>query len=504
MMKNWDGKSFNRYRVYQEVFDIPTSYLVQIFDWDRGSQYMYLHNTTLERGNNTLCMSAGQCNLENPTYDMVKFFCNLTKYKVSKWPLIKNLIESSISMPLLEKIKSGNNYCGLRDEKQIQDFVPTSDRKAIFWTESILKLLKNRDLFQNLRSTNSNDIKILGQFHTPEHDDCDDYLESIADKLESRWNIQKKKRKSDDFDDSEDSDSGEDTVRCCYSYFHHLIHFYYFDLYLSRKIHHSNSHNLHNHTSKTYMNNIPHFVKPKAATEILGVSDETLRRWSAAGKIEWIRSPGGYKLYNVEKFIDPKVEKAKEVNRRSIVYCRVSSHKQKNQGDLQRQIDEMQSKYPKHQLVTDVGSGINFKRQGLKRILQLVFRGLVEEVVVGYRDRLCRFAFDLFEFIFECHNTRITVENQMDLSPDEELTEDLLAIITVFSCKHNGMRRYRKTIGNESDEDETVSDEKTMSNTKKVGESQSISVQQSTESRKRRRETNKKVEEYDSVGEDDL
>ena len=110
--------------------------------------------------------------------------------------------------------------------------------------------------------------------------------------------------------------------------------------------------------------------------------------------------------------------------------------------DLKRQEDFFRQKYPSYVLVTDIGSGINWKRKGLKTILEQCIDGNVEEVVVAYKDRLCRFGYELFEWICKKHNTSIVVLNPVSETEDrtKELSEDLLSIVTVFVAKNNGLR----------------------------------------------------------------
>jgi excisionase family DNA binding protein len=247
-----------------------------------------------------------------------------------------------------------------------------------------------------------------------------------------------------------------------------------------------------NPTTTTTTKPLPHYVKPKEACKRLGVSDETLRRWADKGKINAIRSPSNFRLYDIETFLYPNGREERE-KKRDIVYCRVSSEKQKKAGDLDRQKEYLGSKYPEHEIVTDTGSGINFKRPGLRRILRLVFEGNVREIVVAHRDRLCRFAFELLEWICERHGTKITVENKMDETPESELAQDLLSIITIFSCRNNGMRRYKKRLRDESHEDKDTSDRESEGDIEEMGRSQSIPLQQSTRTGQKRRETYKEA-----------
>lgn len=126
--------------------------------------------------------------------------------------------------------------------------------------------------------------------------------------------------------------------------------------------------------------------------------------------------------------------------KKKIVYARVSSAKQKD--DLRRQVDFLRTEFPDHVVVTDVGSGVNWKRRGLLSVLDDADRGLVEEVVVASRDRLCRFAYELVEHVLGRRGVRIVVLDSEDSSPERELSDDLLSIVQIFCCRRNGKRRY--------------------------------------------------------------
>lgn len=186
------------------------------------------------------------------------------------------------------------------------------------------------------------------------------------------------------------------------------------------------------------------FVTTSNATKIIGVHENTLRRWDKSGFIQCIRPNGdGNRLYNVSKFKRDKIKQntvqEEKKDRINIIYCRVSSAKQDQ--DLQRQISGLQASYPGFQVLFDTGSGINFKRKGLKRLLQQIMRGNVGKVVVSYRDRLCRIAFELIEFICDQHQTELLVHNKNKEGSDEkELLEDLMAITHVFSSRLYGKR----------------------------------------------------------------
>ena len=133
----------------------------------------------------------------------------------------------------------------------------------------------------------------------------------------------------------------------------------------------------------------------------------------------------------------------------TVCYCRVSSHKQKD--DLQRQVQFMQEQFPGANIVTDVGGGLNFQRKGLVSLLERLHRGDKLQIVVAHRDRLARFGFELIQWMAEQNGGEILVLDNTDHSPQQELTEDILAILHTFSCRIHGLRRYRNQIQADKD-----------------------------------------------------
>jgi predicted site-specific integrase-resolvase len=103
----------------------------------------------------------------------------------------------------------------------------------------------------------------------------------------------------------------------------------------------------------------------------------------------------------------------------------------------------MREQYPGVEIVKDIGSGLNYKRRGLKSILELAMRGEQLQVVVAHRDRLARFGFELISFLIQQSGGEIVVLKQANLSPEQELTNDLLSILHVFECRRHGLRNYR-------------------------------------------------------------
>ena len=184
------------------------------------------------------------------------------------------------------------------------------------------------------------------------------------------------------------------------------------------------------------------YIPTKKARQLLGVTAETLRNWSRTGKINTIRSPSGARLYDYKMLQNLRGSNHLSHEKEKIAYCRVSSKKQSD--DLERQKDFFRTNYPTHRVVEDIGSGINWKRKGLQTILDKAMRGDISEIMVAHRDRLCRFAFELIEFILETRGVKLVVlDRDEHKSADTELSEDILSIVHVYSCRQMGRRRYK-------------------------------------------------------------
>lgn len=197
------------------------------------------------------------------------------------------------------------------------------------------------------------------------------------------------------------------------------------------------------------------FLTSRKTVALLGVHPNALRKWADEGKIPYIRNPAGQRLYDVDAFVRAGKLRA------GVVYARVSSKKQRD--DLGRQVAYLKQRYPNHEVVEDIGSGLNFKRKGLQNILERAHRGDVSEVVVAHKDRLCRFGFDLLEFVLGQNNCKLVVLDDTQASPQQELVQDLLNIVHVFSCRLHGLRGYsakiKKDTGVPADEGEPDSAE---------------------------------------------
>ena len=206
------------------------------------------------------------------------------------------------------------------------------------------------------------------------------------------------------------------------------------------------------------------FFGGKEASEILGIHPRTLYLWESKGIIDTIRStPTGKRFYNVEKYMKEKgltCYKVKKLNetelkcaktedlekesRVKICYARVSSNGQKD--NLERQKQLLKEKYPSYYLIEDIGSGINFTKKGLLKIIELSVEGKLEELVIAHKDRLVRFGYELIEFLIKKYsNGKITIINKdKEEEPEEEIVKDVLQVMNVFVAKMNGRRKYNK------------------------------------------------------------
>jgi excisionase family DNA binding protein len=194
------------------------------------------------------------------------------------------------------------------------------------------------------------------------------------------------------------------------------------------------------------------YVSVKEAARLTGLHPHTLRKYADSKEIGCYKTPsGGHRRFarsDLEKMctplhLDDSVEPPKKV---SFLYSRVSSKKQLD--DLSRQTDFIRSyrpEYSSYDAITDIASGINFKRRGLQTILDACLQRAIGEVVVAHRDRLCRFGFELIESIVSSAGGRITVlDSTSNKSTEQELADDLLSIVHIYSCRPMGRRSYSR------------------------------------------------------------
>ena len=187
------------------------------------------------------------------------------------------------------------------------------------------------------------------------------------------------------------------------------------------------------------------YYSSKTVTEILGVTAQTLRNWDREGKLKpsYVKS-NGYRYYSEDSILSFTNQKKHKIQR-VVGYARVSNEKQSD--DLERQVDNLKTylntKYQNYEIITDIGSGINYTKPGLRKLIEKINKREIDIIVVLYRDRLLRFGFELVEYFAKINNVEIEVIDKKDKTLDQELVEDLVQIITVFSGKIQGKRKTK-------------------------------------------------------------
>lgn len=190
------------------------------------------------------------------------------------------------------------------------------------------------------------------------------------------------------------------------------------------------------------------FVPIREAAKLTGLASSTIRKMADKGDIACYRTPSDQRrisIRSIQALVGSSlpVKEVEPLQKQDFIYARVSTKKQLD--DLSRQVRFIlgRPEYASYTVVTDIASGINFKRKGLSTILDACLQKRIGDVVVAHRDRLCRFGFDLLDQLVSKAGGRIVVlESSEHDTPEQELAEDLLSIVHVFSCRQMGKRSY--------------------------------------------------------------
>jgi excisionase family DNA binding protein len=202
------------------------------------------------------------------------------------------------------------------------------------------------------------------------------------------------------------------------------------------------------------------------AAKILGVSEITLRRWDSEGRLPSIKTEGGHRRYDISKLRPETVHKYDFMdNRKTIAYARVSSHDQKSDLERQKQVLELfcSKNGWSFGIISDLGSGMNYHKKGLKKLLNAILDDDVGRLVLTHKDRLLRFGAELVFAICEAKNVEVVIINKGDDTTfEEDLATDVLEIITVFSARLYGSRskKNKKLIESVTKAVEEASDDK--------------------------------------------
>lgn len=192
-----------------------------------------------------------------------------------------------------------------------------------------------------------------------------------------------------------------------------------------------------------------HYLPIRDAETFTGLKQQTLRKLFEENILTGYKTDSGQRMFarqSLCQFCNISSKTEGETNQKAnILYARVSSKKQSD--DLARQVEFLKSAKPEYadfRVVEDIASGINFKRKGLLEILERCLQGVIGEVVVAHRDRMSRFGFELIKTIIEKAGGSVTVINdEKQTSSEQELAEDLLSIVHIYSCRQMGKRSYK-------------------------------------------------------------
>lgn len=174
----------------------------------------------------------------------------------------------------------------------------------------------------------------------------------------------------------------------------------------------------------------------------LGITPEHVRTMHRTGEIIPARiSEKGTRYYSEEQLRELKNSLTSQREEKVVAYCRVSTKSQKD--DLEKQVENVKSyMYAKgysFEVITDVGSGINYKNKGLQQLISLIDSNQVTKVVILHKDKLVRFGFELIQLLCDLHNVKIEIIDNSERSK-EELTDDLIQIVTIFANRLYGSR----------------------------------------------------------------
>jgi putative resolvase len=196
---------------------------------------------------------------------------------------------------------------------------------------------------------------------------------------------------------------------------------------------------------------------PREFAKLVRRSVLTLQRWDRKKALVAHRTASNRRYYTHDQYLEYIGQRPAE--KVVVSYVRVSSAGQKKDLLAQRKAVErfcIASGRARSETLEDIGSGLNYKRRNFVKLMEMVERGQVSEVVVAHKDRLVRFGFEWFEKFAKDHGCKITVMNAESMSPEEEMTKDLLSIVHCFSSRLYGLRRYKNTIKRQIAEKDTA------------------------------------------------
>jgi len=198
--------------------------------------------------------------------------------------------------------------------------------------------------------------------------------------------------------------------------------------------------------------------KPKDFAKLLGVSVKTLQRWDKDNILKANRTPTNRRYYTYDQYLQFKGIQTENDIRDVVIYARVSTRNQKD--DLHNQTEFLKTFCNARgiivsQCIEEFGSGLNYNRKKWNKLLEEVMENKIKTIIISNKDRFIRFGYDWFEKFCMKFNTNIIIVNNETLSPNEELVQDIISVLHIFSCRLYGLRKYK----NQIKEDEEIAKE---------------------------------------------
>lgn len=199
--------------------------------------------------------------------------------------------------------------------------------------------------------------------------------------------------------------------------------------------------------------------KPHEFAELLNISVKTLQRWDREGILNAFRTPTNRRYYTYEQYLEYKGITKNE--KKVVIYTRVYTSNQKD--DLKNQV-EFLKQYANakgiivDEVIEDYGSGLNYNRKKWNKLLDECMLSEIGTIIIANKDRFIRFGYDWFERFLSKFNVKLIVVNNETLSPNEELVQDIISILHIFSCRIYGLRKYKRKIREDEDVVKSIQD----------------------------------------------
>ena len=201
--------------------------------------------------------------------------------------------------------------------------------------------------------------------------------------------------------------------------------------------------------------------KPKEFAELLNISIITLQRWDNDWKLKAFRTTTNRRYYTYEQYLEYTGIHKETDSRKIVIYTRVSTSNQKD--DLKNQVEFLRQYANAKGIIVDevmenYGSGLNYNRKKWNRLIDSCMTNEISTIIITHKDRFIRFGYDWFESFLAKFNVEIIVVNNKSLSPQEELVQDIISILHIFSCRIYGLRKYKKKIREDEEVEKSIQD----------------------------------------------